>query len=170
MKGFTIEDLKELKPCTDGFAWYVKNVTSTDIEEILIQLNNHRPDWSRWLMTRVLNREQNQRLAIFAAESVLDIYEKRHPDDKRARECIQTAKGCLVEKRRAAAYAAYAAAAAVDAAAAADAADAADAAYAAAYAAAAAADAADAADAYANDARKELQEKIIKFAVATRRA
>jgi hypothetical protein len=122
-------------------------------------------------------KRDSVQLAIFAAELVIDIFEKKHPDDKRPREAIEAAIKWLqnpTEKNRkaaraaadaayaaraaarAAADAAYAADAAADAADAAYAADAADAAADAAYAADAAdaaADAADAADAaYAADA------------------
>jgi len=50
--------------------------------------------------------------AIFAAEQVLDIYEKQYPDDKRPRQAIDAAKKCLKDpskKNKNAAYAAYAA-------------------------------------------------------------
>jgi hypothetical protein len=86
--------------------------------------------------------------AIYAAELVIDIYEKKYPGDKRPRQAIEAAKKVLksdTKKNRnaayAAAYAAYAADAAADAAA-----------YAAAYAANAAAYAADAAANAAADA------------------
>ena len=104
-----------------------------------------------WFVCRkVLTKEQNQQVAIYCAELVLPIFEKRYPEDKRPREAIEAAKAFiagyisieqLLEKRNAAADAAtYAAAdaatyAAADAAAAAAAdAAAAAAAYAAAYA------------------------------------
>ena len=100
-------------------------------------------------------KEESVKLAIFSAELVIDLYEKKYPKDSRPREAIKAAKTYLKdpsEKNRAAAYAAARAAAR-----AVDAADAAYAAYAAAraaaYAAARAAYAADAADAAARAAR-----------------
>ena len=100
-------------------------------------------------------KEESVKLAIFSAELVIDLYEKKYPKDSRPREAIEAAKTYLKdpsEKNRAAAYAAARAAAR-----AVDAADAAYAAYAAAraaaYAAARAAYAADAADAAARAAR-----------------
>ena len=95
------------------------------------------------------------KLAIYAAELVIDIYEKQYSKDDRPRKAIEAAKKYLKKPTADAAYAArdaaYAADAAADAAraaayaadAAADAADAAYAAYAAAYAAARAAADAD---------------------------
>ncbi len=95
---------------------------------------------------KLLSKEQNKQLAIGVAEIVLEIYEKKYPDNKAPRQAIQAAKDYLagtinideLRSKRAAAYDAAADAAADAYAAAADAAyDAAYAAYAAAYAAAA---------------------------------
>ena len=99
-----------------------------------------------------------RKTAIFAAESVLHIFETKYPDDKRPRKAIEAAKAYVTgdinrEELREACRAAYAAADAAYAAA-----DAAYAAYAAAAAYAAddaAADAAYAADAYADAAIKK---------------
>ena len=95
---------------------------------------------------KVFSKEQNQRIVISLAESVLFIYEAKYPDDDRPRQAIQVAKDYLNgtigidelrKKRNAAAYAAFyadnaAAYAAANAAYAANAAD--SAAYAAFYA------------------------------------
>jgi hypothetical protein len=140
-----------------------------------------RADWLLWLCGRMAGQEgwptrpQIILVACLCAERALPLFERKYPNDDRARKAIEAARAWAnspTEDRRsaaggaayaaAAAYAdaaAYAAAAAAYAAAAADAADAADAAadaaaYAA-YAADAAAYAAYAADvaAYAADAR-----------------
>jgi hypothetical protein len=145
-------------------------------------------DWMIWMLRQVklLDKPQWVRVAVEMATDVLDIYERRYPDNPAPRKAIEAARKWLDEpneENRKAAYAAaasaYAAsdsaaasAAAYDAAyaaadaAAADAADAADAAaaaaaYAAAYAASAAsaADAADAAYADAADARQKQRQK-----------
>mgnify|MGYP006921344668 FL=1 len=116
-----------------------------------------------FLCKKVLTKDENKKVAIELAKSVLSIYENKYPEDYRPRKAIESAKSYLegkitkeelIEFRKAAyaaAAAAYAAAAYADAdAAAAAAADAAYAAYAAAAAAAyAAADAAADADAAA---------------------
>jgi len=127
---------------------------------------------------RVMTYKQYVSYAIFAAEQVIDIYEKKYPKDTRLRAAIAAAKKCIKDpsdgnKKAAAAYdadaAAYAAAYDADAAAyaaayAAYAADAAAyAAYAAAYDAAYAAYAADAA-AYAADAAADaMRLKILEY-------
>jgi len=181
MKLFTITELQDLKPCHEGYAWYRDNIKTEIPLEILLQLNIEHPSWSRWLMVRLLTKEQNQKLALFAAEQVLLIFEKKYPNDKRPRECIGAAylylegkitREDLLVKRRAAYVAAYAAAdaATCDAYAAADAATcdayaAADAATCDAYADAAVAAYNAACAAAAADARKEMQEIIIRHAV-----
>ena len=147
----------------------VKKTDSLTVLESLI--SDDELSWANWLIVRVMERKQCLAYAIFSAEQVLDIFEKRHPEDKRPRKAVEAARAVLKndtpENR---AYAADAADAAADAYAAA-----ADAAYAAAYADAdaAAADAAadTAADAYAADAaadddvRKEMQIKILNYGI-----
>jgi len=64
-------------------------------------------------------REDSISLAIFAAELVIDIFEKKYPNDKRPREAIEAAKRVLkndTKENRAAAGAARVAADAADAA------------------------------------------------------
>jgi hypothetical protein len=117
---------------------------------------------ANWVITKCMNKKQCVQYAIFAAELVIDIFEKIYPNDKRPRLAIEMAKKYLKkqsQKNKIAAAAAAAADAAADAAAACAAADAAAAyaaadaaADAAAYAAVAAAAAADAAAYAAADA------------------
>ncbi len=190
-KTITVSYLNKLSACKEAVEMFA-NQKETDTIKILqgtMKINHF--NWANWLIVRLMNRKQKLQYSIFAAESVIDIYEKKHPNDKRPRKAIEAVKKVLKydsKKNRTAAYAAadaaYAAAYAADAAAA-DAADAyaADAtAYAAADAAAYAAYAADAADAYAADAtayaaayaadayaadaaRKKLQKKIINYGI-----
>ena len=96
--------------------------------------------WANWLIVRLMTHEQKIQYAIFAAEQVIEIYEKKYPDDKRPRNAIKAAKEYIkapTEKNKNAADAAYAAAHAT-------------------HAAYAAADAAHAA------ARTEMQNRIIE--------
>jgi hypothetical protein len=160
---------------------------SVDLVKRSIKLGEHL-DWAGWMIVRTMKKEQYLAYAIYAAEQVLHIFEKKYPGDRRPREAIRATKRYLKEptsKNKEAAYAAstaaYAAYAAADAAgyaayaaagyaAYAYAADAAAgaAAYAAAYAADAAAGAAAYAAAYAAAgaaARKEMQIKILKYSL-----
>ena len=114
--------------------------------------------WANWLVARVMTYKQYVSYAVFAAEQVIGIFEKKYPDDNRPRAAINAAKKCIknpTKKNKAAADAAAtdAAYAAADAAyAAADAAYTADAAYA-------------AADAAADAATAKTKLKILKYGI-----
>lgn len=162
-KTFTKEYMNNNKGCYDNDKLNACSFMSKSEIDILDILNSEiKLKDKGWFLIRKceLTLDQKKQLAYDLALVVLPIYEKKYPDDKRVRECLEAIlkfkngeidRNELLEKRRAAAaaaYAAYAAAAADYAYAAADAAYAAAAAYAADAAAGFAADAA----AYAYDA------------------
>jgi len=175
----TDEWISEHGPCLLALDWWDKK--ERDAIVLLRRLfEQEHYSWANWLIVRVMTRPQNLAYAIFAAEQVIEIYERKYAGDNRPRAAIEAAKKVMEDdtpENRAAAYAAadaavYAAYAAVDAAARAAyaAAYAADAAYAAAdavYAAYAAADAVYAADAaraaYAADAA--MYKKILEYGI-----
>jgi hypothetical protein len=163
--------LKEKNACSEELQYVIRNnFIGLDRIDFLKKLMGHdKYQWANWLIVRTMTKPQYVAYAIFAAEQVIDIFEKKYPDDKRPRKAIDAAKKWLKNRTdenaaaadaAAAAYAAYAAYAADDAAAYA----AAYAAYAADAAAAYAAYAADAAAAYAA-ARKEMQAKILNYGI-----
>ncbi len=138
----TKEWLKEHDACIVGYEWSLKVLDDKPMDAktfIGKLMGEDRFNWANWVIVRLLTKDQNIAYAIFAAELVLDIYEKQYPDDKRPRNAIEASRKYLQTKT------AYAAAAAYAADAAADAADAAAYAAYAAYAARAAAAGADAA-------------------------
>ena len=159
MKAITKEFLEKHNACSSGMSWVTENklIGLAPKEFIDTLMSNDKFGWANWLIVRLMNKKQKVQYAIFAAEQVLYIFEKKYPGDLRPRKAIEAAKEYLthpfIKTKRAAYAAATAAAYAADAAyaaatAAAYAADAYAAAAADAYAAAAAADAA----AYAADA------------------
>ncbi len=155
----TIEWLTEKSACVEGREWFLGQ-KETDVSRVAQKLMRHcKFDWANWLVTRAMTYSQRVAYAIFAAECVIEIYEKAYPNDRRPRSAIEAAKKCLEAPTQANKDAAYAAA---DAANAANAANAAYAAYAAADAAYAA-NAANAADAAYAAARTKLQRKILNF-------
>ena len=188
----TLEWLKENHACGESLKAFDKE-TNHDVFATLERLKAKNREWGNWLIVRLMTHRQTIQYAIFAAEQVIDIFEKKYPDDYRPRLAIEAARDYLKDpsaknKKAAAAYAAaaaaanaayaaYAAAAADAAANAAYAADAssaaADASSAAAYAAYAAANAADAAAAAnaANAAaayvaaRIKMLTKILKYGI-----
>lgn len=139
----------DIKICDEGFhcsqtplqaLGYVKGEILAQVEvrgESIVE--SDKECWSEMRIVKAWHwtKEDSVSLAIYAAEQVIDIYEKKYPNDGRPRKAIEAAKKWLKNPT-------------------ADAADAANAADAAAYAANAAAYAADA----AARARKELTKKI----------
>ena len=159
----SLEILQKHGACSEGVKWYQENGESETVERTVEKLINatntpNKLNWANWLLSRMLSRKDKIRYAIFAAEQVIEIFEKKYPDDKRPRNAIMAAKKYLKNPSlknknaaNAAAHAAYAAYAAYAAAHAAyDAA--AYAAYAAASASASASTAYAAADAAADAA------------------
>ena len=165
----TQQQLKDWSACTDGYEWAcgILKDKPMEVKEFLKITADHRLDWANWVICRVFDRPNKVRYAIFAAEQVIHLFEKKYSDDKRPRKAIEAAKAWL--ENPSAASAAYAdsaayAASAASAASAAYAASAASAAYAdsAAYAAYAAS-----ADSAAYEAsREQMQIKILKYGLS----
>lgn len=171
--------LQSKSACLEGIEWFVaqKETDAVNVLEKLIA--EDKLQWASWTIVRVMNYKQRVQYAVFAAEQVIDIFEKKYPNNKRPRQAIEAAKKCIedpsAENKNAAASAASdasaaSAAAAYDAAYASAAAYAAyaasDAAYAAAYAAAS--DAASDAAAYAaSDASAAaMRKKILVYGIS----
>ena len=171
MKTITSEYLGTINACQDAItAFAEKFPKGAPVRTVFAALlKGNKLDWANWLVARLLNSKDRIRYAIYAAEQVIEIYEKKYPDDTRPRKAIEAAKAVLKINNKANRDAAYAAAnAAANAAYAAYAANAAanaayDAANAAAYAANAAAYAASAANAAAYAAKDEMKKKIILY-------
>ena len=111
---FTLEKAIELNACQSGIDWYKANGEPGTVEATaLLALEHDHYDWVLWLLTHLFTIKQNRQCAIFAAEQVLSIFEKKYPDDKRPRQAIDAAKEVLkhdTKKNRAALSAALSAA------------------------------------------------------------
>jgi hypothetical protein len=70
MEGFmkiTKEEIEKLGPCPDGLKWGIENCKGmSNLENILIKLNDHRPDWSRWLFTHLMTEKQYSEIALLS--------------------------------------------------------------------------------------------------------
>ena len=110
MGKISVEWLKEKNACTDGIEWFVCQDETDGLKVIEKLIIEKQLSWANWLIVRIMNYKQYVSYAVFAAEQVIDIYEKRNPDDKRPRLAIEAAKKCLdypsKENKVAAAYAA----------------------------------------------------------------
>jgi hypothetical protein len=95
----TKEFLKRQSADYDLKVWLKENkligAPSNKVLNKLIEAN--KLNGANWLITHVMNRKQCTAYAIFAAEQVLGIFEKKYPNNKRPRKAIEAAK--LVLKR-----------------------------------------------------------------------
>lgn len=164
----TKEWLKEKSACVEGYEWALKQEGFDKGIEVIEFLNmlvkEDHWNWANWVIVRVMTRPQYLAYAIFSAEQVIDIYEKRSPNDDMPRKAIEAARKVLetdTEENRRAAYAA-----AYDAAYDAPYAAAYAASYAASYAAAYASYAAAYAAAHAADNKYEMQDKILNYGIS----
>ena len=105
--------LQQKEACLVGIDWVVKNCEGEEGIEVVKKLMAYRLDWANWLITRIMTSPQYLAYAIFSAEQVLDICEKKYPNDKRPRLAIEAVKAVLendtVENREKASAAADAA-------------------------------------------------------------
>ena len=104
----TREWLKEIDACSEGVDWF-HNQKETDGTKVIKKLiKEDRIDWANWTICRVFSKKQKIQYAVYAAEQVIDIFEKKYPDDKRPRKAIEAAKKCIendTEENRSAASA-----------------------------------------------------------------
>ena len=115
----TNEWLEEKRACSQGVEWF-KAQKKTDAFKVLNALiKEGKLDWANWTIVRVMTRPQYLAYAIYAAEQVIDIYEKKYPNNDKPRKAIEAAKAVLANDTKGTrdaaaaadgAYAAYAAA------------------------------------------------------------
>ena len=90
----TLNKIKEHSPCEDGWAKLLKHLgkTSADDDTISVKtiLGSNGIDDALWAL-RAVDGEDKKMLLMCAdiAESVLHIYSKHYPDDKRVPDAIQ---------------------------------------------------------------------------------
>ena len=105
----TREWLKEIDACSEGVDWF-HNQKETDGTKVIKKLiKEDRIDWANWTICRMFSKKQKIQYAVYAAEQVIDIFEKKYPDDKRPRKAIEAAKKCIendTEENRSAAWSA----------------------------------------------------------------
>jgi len=91
----TNEWLQEKTACVEGVEWW-KGCGETNGKKVVEKLvGADKLDWANWLIVRIMDRPQVIRYSIFAAEQVIDTYEKKYPDDKRPRLAIEATKKVL---------------------------------------------------------------------------
>ena len=108
-KTISLSAVKKLKPCADGLEWLKARKTTSLKKLAEAAIADGKFMWAIWLATRLMDKTQNVRFAIFCAEQCLKIYEDKYPEDKRPRLAIEAAEN-WANKQSDAAWAANAAA------------------------------------------------------------
>jgi hypothetical protein len=109
--------LKEKSACSEVIVWFLGQKETEGVRVLRDLMKADTFQWANWLICRLMDKPNQVRYAIFAAECVLEIFEKKHPKDNRPRKAIEAAKSWLENPSNetkkadadAAAYAAYAA-------------------------------------------------------------
>jgi hypothetical protein len=111
--------LKDHNACQEGIDWWNNQGEANGLKVVKKLIAEDHLYWANWLIVRVMQRKQYLKYAIFAAEEVIGIYERAHPDNNKPRQAIEAAKEVLKRDSKAnrattaataAATAAYAAA------------------------------------------------------------
>ena len=85
--------LKDNTACQPGIDWF-NDQSETDAEKLMIAaVESDNADYLEWMIEAMLNGKKIEavKVAVFAAELVIDIFEKEYPDDKRPRKAIEAA-------------------------------------------------------------------------------
>ena len=91
----TTELLESLNACQSGIN-LVATYPDKDHEAVIRRLvaDDHW-DYANWLLPRLMDYRGYVSYAVYAAELVLPIWEKKYPDDKLPRKAIEAAKRCI---------------------------------------------------------------------------
>ena len=120
LKKITVAWLIGKKSCESGIKLF-KNQSITDPIKILkLLMKKEKYADANWLIVRLMTYRERVSYAVFAAEQVIDYYEKKYPDCNAPRNAINAARKCIKtpsKKNKIDALIACAAAAAVSAAA-----------------------------------------------------
>lgn len=94
----TKEWLIEKGACFSFLEWFEnqENTDSTKIIKYFVRTKNHI-DWANWLIVRTMDYKQYVSYAVFAAEQVIDIFERILPDNNIPRKAIEVAKKCIAD-------------------------------------------------------------------------
>lgn len=94
----TLKQLSTLGACKEGKAWF-KSQAERELRLLIKSaIDADHFDWANWLIVRLLGQDDKIRYAIFAAESVLPLFETVYPNNKLPREAIEATKRYLQTK------------------------------------------------------------------------
>lgn len=97
--------------CPEGKVWVEENCKDLEAIPVIKQLAEQNWSWANWLIVNVMTRPQYFKYAIFSAEQVIEIYEKKYPENKKPRLSLEsyTKENRAIDAITAALYASYAA-------------------------------------------------------------
>ena len=102
----TTKWLKERGACDEGIIMFEEiHGKSAELKDVInfgikSKDNTKLQYYCNWLIVKKMNHGQQIKYAIYAAEQVLNIFEKKYPDDKRPRLAIEAAKKYLKLKTK----------------------------------------------------------------------
>ena len=93
----TVDFLKSIGACSNAIEEFEKH-GDCELIDLLQEMikKKYRLSWANWLIARCMNYKQYVSYGVYGAESVIKIYEKEYPENKRPRKAIQAAKRCLI--------------------------------------------------------------------------
>jgi len=96
-KLITANRLREIRACSEAIEAFkeskIKSVNSITLLKKM--LKEEYLEWANWLITHIMTRKQCLSYVIYAAEQVIDIYEKQHPHNNEPRKAIEAARKVL---------------------------------------------------------------------------
>lgn len=94
-KKITTEFLQSINACQSGIDQVAKYENKEPVAVIRQLVADDHWDWANWLLPRLMDYKGYVSYAVFAALQVIDIYEKKYPNDKRPRLAIEAAQRCI---------------------------------------------------------------------------
>lgn len=94
-KKITTEFLQSINACQSGIDQVDKYENKEPVAVIRQLVADNHWDWANWLLPRLMDYKGYVSYAVFAALQVIDIYEKKYPNDKRPRLAIEAAQRCI---------------------------------------------------------------------------
>src|SRR3990167_9436482 len=87
--------LLEQRACVKGIDWFTAQSETDGLATVKKLMAEKKLEWANWLIVRLMAYKQYVSYGVYAAEQVVDIYEKKYPDDGAPRKAIETAKKCV---------------------------------------------------------------------------
>jgi len=91
----TVGWLRTHGACEDGVTWFTAQSETAPVAVLRALMQDKKLNWANWLIVRVMTKKQYVAYAIYAAEQVIELYEKHYPNDPRPRQAINAAKAYM---------------------------------------------------------------------------